>query len=768
MRRPRDGIATVAGVRRSLTRWGVLVAGGLALSALPVAPAAAARNRVQALPHVADGKLGEWRGTATNLAGRSQISRGESIYTDFLYDDYGPDSDGVPNSPSFSGHEAVTAGDYRYPADEARYGYNAADLRELRFSADTRALHLLVGLETMKVPDAAIVEIAIDTDGNPATGAPAWADGAGLAGGGADRFITLWGTGGRVTDAQGNVTPITQATNLTENAIEADVPLSALGPVAAGARWWAATGLAAPAGTFVAQDAGKPAAFDVAMPGDDDWPLLTDHWGDHRQAEQLAKGTIEPFGQPLDLDALQKRRSRPFRIVPGFYNAIYKSKLDLGEGIDLKKDSPPGSAGLAAYPRAAFLSQWQPYALSIPPGYLKGKLNPLLIYGHPQGFGQNLFRTVSPNSLTQIGDGRDSLVLTPLARGTDSWYLDTSLVDVLDAWKDVKRRFRVDPDHTTLGGYSMGGFLSYRLGLLMPDQFARVALYVGPPAYFHWAAPAAPDTIPEWQVAGNTNLIVDNGLNLPYEVSGGNADELVPISGVLAQIDSFRKAGNPYRFYHHSNDEHFSFILSDSIGARTAAWLGNGQRDRAPVEVRFKRYPRFDLPKYGLTFDGAYWVDGLVVRDSSREDSFGEIDAINFARGGHLRKVVSDLPGVSVGESGTSPANVTGQHLEDGEPVVQRNGFQADLVNISQVTFKARAMGLDPSTPVQASLTGDGTTTVRLDGRWTRRTSATVDGLPATLYRSSNRIQIVANLSGSGPHQLVITPGPARSARHRR
>lgn len=740
----------------------------IAAAALAASPAVAARNRVVALPHVADGNLHEWRGTPTNLAGRAQISRGEAIYTDFLYDDYGPDNDGVPNSPSFSGKEAVTAGDYRYPADEARYGYNAADLRELRFSADAGALHLLVGLETMKVADAAITEIAIDTDGNPATGAPAWADGAGLAGGGADRFITLWGTGGRVTDAQGNVTPIKVASNLGENATEADVPLSALGPIAPGARWWAAVGLNSSAGTFVPQKDGKPAAFDVAMPGDDDWPLLTDHWGDHRQAEQMAKGTIESFGQPLDMAALLERRSRPFRIEPGFYNAIYKSKHDLGEGIDLKQDSPPSSAGLAAYPRAGFKSQWQPYALSIPPGYLKGKLNPLVIYGHPQGFGQNLFRTVSPKSLAQIGDGRDSIVLTPLGRGTDGWYLDTSLVDVLDAWNDVKRRFRPDPNRTTLGGYSMGGFLSYRLGLLMPDRFARVSLYVGPPAYFHWAPPAPPESTPEWQIAGNTNLIVDNALNLPYEMTDGNADELVPISGVLAQVDSFRKAGNPYRFYEHSSDEHFSFVLSDSIGARTAAWLGDARRDPAPVEVRYKRYPRFDLPDYGLTFNGAYWVAGIVVRDSSQPDSSGEVDAINYARGGHRRNVVTDPPGVSVGESGASPATVTGQHVEDGEPIVQSNGFEATLTNVSQVTFKAQTMGLDPTAAVTAKLTGDGTTTVRLDGHWTRGTKATVDGTPATLYRSLSRIQVVANLGAGGVHQLVITPGVAKPARHRR
>ena len=738
-------------------RW---IGGFLAALVLLVAtaPAHAARSR-PAPAYTADGDLGEWRGTPTNLAGRAQTSRGEWIYTDFLYDDYGADRNGTPDSPDFSGSTAATTGDYRYPRDPERYGFNAADLRELRVAADSRSVFVLAALQTMLAPDAAVVTVAIDTDGNPATGAAVWPDRAGLRAAGADRFVTFTGRAGRITDAAGRSRPVRVGADLTENAIEVAVPLDALGPIAPGARLWTATGVAAGDGSFASQGAGT-AAFDAAMPGDDDWPRLVDHWGDHRQAVKLASGDVGEFGFPLDVEALRQRRSKPFRIVPGFYNALFRSGMDLGEGIDLKKDSPPESNGLAGYPRPMTRSRWQPYGVWIPPAWRTGRKLPTVLWGHPQGYGHNLYRTVSPDSLRLMSERRDALVFTPLGRGTDSWYLDSSLVDVLEAWRDVKRRFRSDPDRTALGGYSMGGYLSYRLGLLMPDAFTRVSQYVGPAAYFGWVPPGEPRSTPEWRVPGFTNLIVDNALNLPFEMTYSSADELVPIAGALAQVDSFRAAGNAYRLYHHQGDDHFSYVVTDTIGRRPNAWFGDARRDLSPTEVRYKRYPSMDLPRYGLTFDGAYWVDGMQVRDARAGDSFGEVWATNFARGGFARRVVPESPTTSVGESGVSPAAVSGQRVENGAPIAQRNGFEARLQNLRGITFLTERMGLKRDRPVSATLRGDGRTTVRLDGTWPRRLAARLDGRRVAVSRARDgAIAVPVDLAGAGPHMLQLTPG---------
>src|SRR5439155_13925927 len=95
----------------------------------------------------------------------------------YLYDDYGPDLNGHGDLPQFRDELAPKAGDYRYPDNPDRYGYNAADLRELRIAADSSGLHALIGLQTMKVADATVATIAIDTDGKTSTGASEWPEG---------------------------------------------------------------------------------------------------------------------------------------------------------------------------------------------------------------------------------------------------------------------------------------------------------------------------------------------------------------------------------------------------------------------------------------------------------------------------------------------------------------------------------------------------------------------------------------------------------------
>src|SRR6476661_9715084 len=121
------------------------VRGGASALALALLVIAVAAQPAAARPvggHHADGRASDWVGRPTMLAGRAQLSRGELIYTDYLYDDYGPDLDGVPNAPAFRSKLAYTSGDYRYPSDEKRYGNNAADLREMRLAINHRALHV--------------------------------------------------------------------------------------------------------------------------------------------------------------------------------------------------------------------------------------------------------------------------------------------------------------------------------------------------------------------------------------------------------------------------------------------------------------------------------------------------------------------------------------------------------------------------------------------------------------------------------------------------
>jgi dienelactone hydrolase len=712
----------------------LLAAGALA------APAAAA-------PHHADGDLADWAGEPTYLAGRTQVSRGELIYTDYLYDDYGADMNRLPDPPAFRANLAPTAGDYRYPADPGRYGYNAADLRELRIALDGDGLHALIGLQTMKAPDAAIATIAIDTDGNPATGLPLWPDGIGLHTPGVDRFVTTWGTGARVTSALGRTTGATAAVDLEENAIEVDVPAAALGSLGAGAKVYAVTGLNA-GGRYMAQPQGGPGVFNVAFRGDDDWPRLVGHWGEHLQSQALAAGDISRFAQPLRPGDLRDGRDVPFRLEPGFYDRIFRSAYDYGEGIDLKKGSVSGTAA------PMFRSRWQPYGLYVPQGYDPARPAPLLLNGHSLDVNHNEYRAVGPRSLRQLGDERGSLIITPLARGIDTWYLDAGFGDVMEAWRDVRAHYAVDASRTSITGYSMGGYMTYRLGLLMPDRFARASVYVGPPAYYQWPYPLPIQSTPEWLVPGNTNRLVANALSLPFEVVHGNLDELVPVTGVQRQVDDLMDAGTDVTFYRHVADDHLSFILADEWG-RTRDFLGTA-RIPNPLRVRYRRYPSMDLPAYGLRFDRAYWVSRIQVRDAAAADLFGQVDATTFGRRGRRRVAGPRTvrPGVAIG--GLSPATVTEQHQADGEGLRRRNAFAGTLENVAGVRFGLRRMGLAPRRPLRAALRGDGVTRVTLAGRFPGRLRATLDGRRVRVARVRGGVRVTLALSAGTTHRLAL------------
>jgi pimeloyl-ACP methyl ester carboxylesterase len=744
--------------------------------ALPVGTAAkphhAHKHKRGHRKHVADGKLNDWIGAPTNLGGRSQLSKGELIYTDYLYDDYGPDLDHVPGYPQFRDQLAPKSGDYGYPDDPARYGYNAADLRELRLAADKKALHGLVSLQTMKVPDAAIVTIAIDSDGNPQTGQGRWPDGAGLYTQGADQFIVLRGGQGRIEDSAGQGQPIRTAVNTDANAIEFDAPRKKLGPISNNAKIWIGVGLQATDGGYMQIKQDATAVFDLGFQGAETYGLDS-QWGDQRQSAALANGdvtapsasdTLPQFAQKLDIAAMKKRKTSLFQITPGFYNRIFRSAHSYGEGIDLKSDS--GASGTAA---PEFLGPYQPYGLYIPKGYDPKQKTPLLLDGHSLDVNHDEYASVSPNQFRDLGDARGSIIITPLARGMDTWYLDAGLVDVLEAWNDAKKAYNTDPDRTSITGYSMGGYMTYRLGLLMPDAFARAAVYVGPPAYSFWPYPAPIQSTPDWLVPGNTNQIVDNGLDLPYEVTDGNADELVPIAGVVNQVNTFKDAGNPYRFYDHAADDHFSFILSDINWNHTRDWLGvpAATRNLSQQRVRYKRYPSMDLPQDGLVFDGAYWVDKMVVRDTPVADSFGEVDATTFGHGGQPQKLVEDPPGVlPPAETGLSPAVITGQHYEDGGALPRQNAFSAKLTNLSSLLFDTGLMGIEPGRPVTGSLDGDGPVTLRFRGRWPKRVLATLDGQKVKARRFKKSLSVGVNLAAGATHTLTIRRAPGGGASH--
>jgi dienelactone hydrolase len=734
---------------------------------LPGAAAAAPAHR-------ADGDLSEWQGAPTMLSGETRVSKGELIYDDWLYDDYGADLDHASNQPAFRSNLAPTRGDYRYPTNAARYGYNAADIRELRVAADGAGLHLLVFLQTMKVRDAAAVTLAIDSQRDLAD-ADQWPDGVGIDGPPADHFITSWGTGGVVTDGRGHRSRIRrQAVNLDDNALEIDVPWKQLGQIRGrNARLYFVSGLAdasaqrymqpqtgqATATAAGGGQAGSTAVFDAGFDANEvSTRAIGSHWGEEVQSAALAQKDLPEFGERVELGELEARVSDGYAPQNGhFYDRIFRSSQDFGEGIVLKNDpSNPGGT-----PDPQFLSRYQPYGLYIPADYQPGTPTPLLLNGHSLDVNQNEYAVVSPNLFNQLGDQRSSFVITPLARGTDTWYINSGFKDVLEAWENLQAHYSIDDDRTSIGGYSMGGYMTYRMGLLMPDRFTAAVPYVGPPAYQLWAYPSPPQPSGQFSFVGQTNNIITNALDLPYEINNAGADELVPASGARQQAQTFTDLGRPHIFYFYPSSDHLALIAADEWGHSRDFLDDHAVRNLSPIELAYRRYPAMDLPQYGLRFDGAYWVDGMSVRGtgvegctpgSACQTTFGQVDAVTYAFGGN-RTVPENFQSAYPGPP--FPADVTGTNRVPGNPIPQKNGFEATLQNLSAIAFDTGRAGLDTASKIHAKLTGTGDVAVTLRGSFGAVT-ATFDGQPVTVEHVADGIRV--NLTLSGEKELVVTP----------
>lgn len=693
------------------------------------------------------------RGNPGAISGRTVLQCGALVHTDYLYDAWGPNLDGVGNPPAFpSAPASQTSGDYRYP-DEPRYAGDGADLRELRLELGRKGLRGEVSLQTMADPAAAIATVAIDVDGDARSGSGAWPDGANLTTPGADLLVTVWGGGARLTDATGSVRSIPGGAKAAKDRFEFTIPRAALGELAARPRVWAGVGLATGDGRYAEVEPGATAVWDLAFQGRETFEGAS-AWGDQRQAAALAGADLTAFSTRFKPKSMRAGRSTSPRLAPGYYNAVFRSASDYGDGISTREPNPLGTSD------PEFLGRHQPYGLYVPVGLRPGREAPLLLALHSLSRNHNQYVGTTPNLLEELGGRRGSIVITPLARGVDTWYLDSGLVDTLEAWDDVASGIaglRVDPERTSLMGYSMGGYGTYRLGLLMPDRFARAATFVGPPAFAAWVPPYVALPEARWQASSLTNPLVPNALNLPYEINVGGSDTLVPQSGTKAQAASFAAAGNEYRFYLHPDANHYTFALDD-VWDHTRKWLGNHRRVVNPRRVRYVRMPAFDLPGRGLVFDGAYWADGIEPRDGTLGTATVDVTAEALAEpsGAIVDEGTTELP---AGAAGSTAATVTGQHLVPGGQPKLRNGFTATLTNVGSVELDARRMRLDLGRRLVAHLSGDGPTTLRLRvPRGAGPVRATLDGSAIVVRRRGRLLELPLPLGGEEPHRLTITP----------
>jgi pimeloyl-ACP methyl ester carboxylesterase len=326
---------------------------------------------------------------------------------------------------------------------------------------------------------------------------------------------------------------------------------------------------------------------------------------DELQAVALKKHAPTTFARVIDVDALRAGVSRSTVPRSGLQIRIYPSRVHLGDGQQV------------AFPEE--LGQLQPYALHIPPSGAVSHPHPLLLSIHSNG--QHYWQYDGTGVMTELGDAHDSVVLSPLGRGHDGWYVDSSEVDVFEAWADAALHVRLDPDRTAISGYSMGGYATYRLGGLFPDLFAKGFTVVGPPGKKMWVPPMPPTD----GIQTLSNLWLDNTRNVPFLNFAQVTDELVPVVGPVTQnlgnpalgIRGFDQLGYRFRFLLFSGGEHYTLAILGYHFPIAQAFLADTHITRDPAHVTFAYVPGSDNLSYGLIHDHAYWVSGVKLASTS-------------------------------------------------------------------------------------------------------------------------------------------------------
>ncbi len=702
-----------------------------------------------------DGDAGDWIGEATRVGGASRFDAGELIHSDFLFDAHGADDGGDRQRlEDFAGllHEETrteridqvlrTSGSQLGVPEplgapdeygDADGGLDVADVTEVRLGSDGEDLQLLVSVANLTDPSRLGVLLLADRGRDGVVGGGGSIGFGGLT---TDRFDTaVFARDGAVSTNP----PVVQAIGPGQDEPE---PLWA---TATGADGWenhlelavdldllatddGTIDVAVVAGRV--EDDGSLTPLNVAFRGDEPVEIFNDR----AQAFALLDSTVDAFSSgPVAISDLTGGRTQAWDFGPGYHERQFTS----GENISAER----GDDGVA-----------QPYGLYVPTAYeATEEPLPVTYWLHYRGGKAHSGTVINPRQTTQLGEERGNLMVFPHGRGTSEWYVTESHQDVFEVMADAEATFKVDETRRYVSGYSMGGYGSWLFGSLYPDLFAAAHVVSGAITQGAWVGtgaegdPVDPLQDQGWIEANDgdaraqlTYRAIENLRHVPFAIDHGTDDELVPITQIERVAQKLTELGYPHRLTRFLGYEHFTQAIMDEW-ADGAAYLDQFTIDPNPRQVTYAVVPALVHalntvdPAQGATFDydpdGAYWVDGIEVRDpGERGDGSGRpslaakgtVQATSLAIAAPGLITAPDAGAVSpVGHS--TPFIRTGlQHIEDPSgltaPAVS-NGLELDLTNVAAVAVDTARASLDVTAgDVAVAITTDGPTTVRLVG----------------------------------------------------
>ena len=679
---------------------------------------------------------GIWVATPILISGASAYRQGEYLYQDFLYDDHGANGtvydanqimdEFYPNSL------ARYTGTYTYPTNPA-YGFDAADLVEFRMKPTTNATAFRITLNTMLDPTLFAFTIGLGT--SPTSIAMPHGANASEP---AQVFVTVHGSSGDIVDAASGTVIGTPAVTVdqTRRQVTVLVPYgvydtrgnTALRVAEATGLWNAASGTyLLPSVTSSATSPGgsgtlvnPPAFFNVAfrhtepsvgasLPGQTN---SFTNWRDNVQATALASGDLSSLSDTVDMTKLAAGVNDDMNGQPqgvptsGHMNRILPSHFELFQGRNYI-----GCNGSSAICSPELGSALQPYAIYVPPAPAPPGGYPLTPLLHSLSENYNQYANTRNESQFGARDG-GSIVYTTEGRGPDNWYYNLAEAEAFEAWADIARNYPINANNVAMTGYSMGGYATFKLGVLFPDLFGTMQPTVGPTF-------VGTDAVDDG-TANDTKQMFGSLRNVPILSWHASADELVQTNFALEEEQSMAANGLNFEWDLFAPAEHLTLTLNDEY-APAAAFIATTHNNIDPPHVTYVRNPSMDSATYGAVADHAYWVSNIVERDTSKVT--GTIDIFSHGYG------IGDPP-----QSGPQPVagTLTGGYL----PALAYTGFKntygtpplepvADMLTITATNISAATV-----TPARAKVDCNATLGVTTDGTFT----LTLAGCPGGVH----------------------------------
>lgn len=687
---------------------------------------------------------------------------GASLWTDYLYDDYGG-ADQPQKSGGYSGL-APSHGSFSYPNGVEG---DASDIFRAAVGLTRSDTWWRVDWATLPDPSKPIAEWTLTPPEAPAT-TTVWPAGAGIStSSGIEYALVVTSTRADLIDAAtgkvlGRFTPTVVR---GPNSFIVEIPRSLL---AVSGRWklQLASGLAdptaapvpafAPVGVADGGLAGGANVYNItfrraqtqeAAQVCPDYPFdpgvarrleqglsapghsaagvptveCANNWMENAQANALrgVSPDVSKFALTVDWNLLARRGRVAAPQLHGYVNRWYTTPLDLssyGVGIN-----PPSGS----YTQPTFLGRYQPYAVEIPPSYnyARPSPTPLTWILHSLDANLNQYGGVDPTQVLQECDQRGSICATTEGFSEGQWYYAEAEVDFWDVWRQLADTYQLDPDATTITGYSMGGWGSYKLAEEYPGVFGQAMPLEGPVIcglrVYGGVESKAGGT--QCSSDGDSTALLANLKWIPYVMTCGLADELVPYPGCNANADALRAmTPTPYRVDEFTETEDHLVYPTQNDFTQPDARLARPAADRVlhPGQFTYVFYPDLDSGPGGIDGagpagrigpTGAYWISGLTGRDRAP---------------GVLAKVVAysaGRPDPTITATGTTSAGAPGPtaYVERDETWTTGPAPEAapraslQLTDVATATFDAPGAGLRCAV---LEISTDGPTTMTLTG----------------------------------------------------